>query len=184
MPRVLILPLALALAAGTARPAAGQGAPAATPGLRGELIAQFDDAATKLVQLAEAIPQDKYTWRPGVGVRSVSEVLMHVTGGNYYVLSFAGVKAPAGTPEGGETTVTDRGQVLAHLKQSCDFVRATIRAASDADLQKAATMFGRPTTNRNVFLTVVTHAHEHLGQLIAYARTNGVVPPWSMPAAR
>jgi uncharacterized damage-inducible protein DinB len=144
------------------------------------MIAQFDDAATKLVRLAEAMPQDKYSWRPGAGVRSVSEVLMHVAGGNYLIASMAGVPAPAGVTEGGETSVTDRAQVIARLKASCDHIRAAIRAATDADLQKPATMFGRPTTNRNVYLTIVTHAHEHLGQMIAYARTNGVVPPWSM----
>jgi uncharacterized damage-inducible protein DinB len=181
MKRVLMVPLVLALAAGNPRPALGQ---AALTGVRGDLVAQFDDAVTKLVQLAEAIPQDKYTWRPGTGVRSVSEVLMHVTGGNYYILSFTGYKAPAGTTEGGETSVTDRGQVIARLKQSCDAVRAAIRAASDADMNKPATMFGQATTNRNVYFTIVTHVHEHLGQMIAYARTNGVVPPWSMPAAR
>ena len=181
MKRLLTLPLILLLAVGAARSVPAQAAPA---GLRGDMIAQFDDAATKLVQLAEAIPQDKYTWRPGTGVRSVSEVLMHVAGGNYFILTFAGVKAPAGATDAGEGSVTDRAQVIARLKQSCDHVRAALRAASEADLDKPATMFGRATTVRNVYLTIVTHAHEHLGQMIAYARTNGVVPPWSMPATR
>jgi len=177
MKRLLTFPLTLLLAVGAARSAPAQAAPA---GLRGDMIAQFDDAATKLVQLSEAMPQDKYTWRPGTGVRSVSEVLMHVAGGHYFILTFAGVKAPAGATDAAEGSVTDRAQVIARLKQSCDHVRAAIRAASDADLEKPATMFGRATTNRNVYLTIVAHAHEHLGQMIAYARTNGVVPPWSM----
>jgi uncharacterized damage-inducible protein DinB len=181
MKRLLTFPLILVLAGGAARSAQAQAAPA---GLRGDMIAQFDDAATKLVQLAEAMPQDKLSWRPGTGVRSVSEVLMHVVGGNYYIPTFAGVKPPAGATDAGEASVTDRAQVIARLKQSCDHVRAALRAVSDADLDKPATMFGRPTTTRNVYLTVVTHAHEHLGQMIAYARTNGVVPPWSMPATR
>lgn len=181
MKRLLTLPLALVLALGAARSAPAQAAPA---GVRGDMIAQFDDAATKLVQLAEAMPQDKLTWRPGTGVRSVSEVLLHVAGGNYFILTFAGVTPPAGATDAGEADVTDRAQVVARLKQSCDHFRAALRAASDADLDKPATMFGRPTTNRNVYLTIVTHAHEHLGQMIAYARTNGVVPPWSMPATR
>ncbi len=185
MKRVLILPLALAMATANPRAVLGQGAAAAAPtGVRADLIAQLDEAAGKLVQLAEAIPQDKFTWRPGAGVRSVSEVFMHVVGSNYFILGFAGAKGPAGMTEEGETAITDRAQVVARLKQSCDFARATIRAARDADLDKATTMFGQPTTVRNVYFTVVTHVHEHLGQLIAYARTNGVVPPWSMPAAR
>lgn len=183
MKQLLTLSLALALAVGAARSAPAQAAPPPA-GLRGDMIAQFDDAATKLVQLAEAMPQDKLTWRPGTGVRSVSEVLLHVAGGNYFILTFAGVKPPAGTTDAGEAGVTDGAQVVARLKQSCDHVRAALRAASDADLDKSTTMFGRATTNRNVYLTIVTHAHEHLGQMIAYARTNGVVPPWSMPATR
>lgn len=173
--------LALALVAAAASRASAQAAPA---GVRADLIAQFDDAATKLAQLAQAIPQDKYTWRPGTGVRSVSEVLMHVTGGNYFILTFAGVKAPGGMPENMETAVTDRAQVLDQLQRSFEHVRAALRAMPEADLDKPTQMFGQQTTNRNVCLTTVTHAHEHLGQLIAYARMNGVVPPWSMAQGR
>lgn len=153
-------------------------APAQPAGVRGELLAQLDDAASKLEQLGGAIPQDKLAWRPGTGVRSASEVLMHVTGGNYYIVSFVGIKPPAGIPEG-ETQITDRAQAIAQMRRSFEHVRSAIRGMSDADLDKPATMFGQQTTYRGVLLTTVTHAHEHLGQLIAYARSNGVVPPWS-----
>lgn len=161
-----------------ASPAATQ-APAAPAGVRGEITAQFDDAMSKLLQLAEAIPQEKYSWRPSAGVRSVSQVLMHVGGGNYYVVSFAGVKAPGDLPADAENTVTDKAQVIALLRRSADHVRAAVRGIPDADLDKPATMFGQATTYRNVLFTTATHAHEHLGQLIAYARSNGIVPPWS-----
>jgi uncharacterized damage-inducible protein DinB len=143
------------------------------------MIAQFDDAATKLSQLAGAFGQDKYNWRPGAGVRSVSEVLMHLTGANYYVLTFAGVQPSKQLARDAETSITDKAQVAAELTASFEHVRAALRRLPDADLDKPATMFGNQTTVRNVYLTVVTHAHEHLGQLIAYARSNGVVPPWS-----
>ena len=166
----------LTLASAGARFASAQTAAAPT-GVRAELLAQLDDAAGKLQQLAEAIPQDKYSWRPGTGVRSVGEVLMHVTGANYYIPTFAGVKAPADAPQGED--VTDRAQAIQQMRRSFDHVRTVIRSMSDADLDKPATMFGQQTTNRNVLLTTVTHAHEHLGQLIAYARSNGVTPPWS-----
>ena len=169
--------LALALVAGGTRAASAQAAPA---GVRADLVAQLDEAASKLVQLAQAIPQEKYTWRPGPGVRSVSEVLMHVAGGNFYFPTFLGVKAPEGTSEAGDSKVTDKAQVIAQLKRSFDHVRSTLSAWKDADLDKPVTMFGRQTTSRNVFLTAVTHSHEHLGQLIAYARMNGIVPPWSV----
>ena len=157
--------------------AAAQGA-AAPKGVRGDMLAQLDDAASKLEQLAGAIPEDKLSWRPAQGVRSVGEVVMHVTGGNYFLPTFAGVKAPADAPQG--ENAASRAQIIAALKRSFDHVRAAIRSMSDADLDKPATMFGQQTNYRNVYLTTVTHAHEHLGQLIAYARSNGVTPPWSM----
>lgn len=150
----------------------------APAGERADMLAQFDDAAGKISQLADAIGQDKYGWRPS-GARSVSEVLMHVVGGNYYLLTFAGVQPSKQLARDAEKTITDKAQIAAELKASYDHVRAAIAKASDADLDKPATMFGRQTTVRNVYLTTVTHMHEHLGQLIAYARTNGVVPPWS-----
>lgn len=159
--------------------AAAQSA-AAPKGVRGDMLAQFDDAASKLEQLAGAIPDDKLAWRPSAGVRSVGEVIMHVTGGNYYLPTFAGVKAPADAPQG--ENAANRAEAIAQLKRSFDHVRSAIRNASDADLDKPATMFGQQTTYRNVYLTTVTHAHEHLGQLIAYARSNGVTPPWSRGA--
>jgi uncharacterized damage-inducible protein DinB len=180
----LVLALTATLAAGSAV-ASAQAAPAAAPaaaltGVRADMLAQLDDAASKIEQLAGAIGQDKYGWRPAQGVRSVSEVLMHVVGGNYYVLTFAGVQPSTQLARDAEKSVTDKAQVAAALKQSFDHVRTAIRGAKDADLDKPTTMFGRQTTMRNVYLTTVSHAHEHLGQLIAYARSNGVVPPWSM----
>jgi uncharacterized damage-inducible protein DinB len=162
-----------------AAPLSGQAPPAGPAGVRGEILAQFDDAATKLLQLGEAIPPEKYAWRPGAGVRSVSQVLMHVSGAGYFFLGLAGVPAPAGLPQDGENTVTDKAQVLEQLRRSSEHVRAAIRGIPDADLDKPVTMFGRPTTKRNLLLLTATHAHEHLGQLIAYARSNSVVPPWS-----
>lgn len=171
----------LGLAPGTTI-AAAQGAAAAPKGVRADMLAQLDDAASKIEQLAGAIPEDKLSWRPAAGVRSVGEVIMHVTGGNYYLLSFAGVKAPADAPQG--ENAADRATAIAQLKRSFEHVRTAIRGMSDADLDKPATMFGQPTTYRNVYLTTVTHAHEHLGQLIAYARSNGVTPPWSRAAGQ
>lgn len=171
--------LALVLTALMPDPGAAQAAasPAAT-GLRADLIAQFDDAAGKLVQLAQAIPQTQYTWRPAPGVRSVSEALLHVANANFFIPSFAGVAVPEGATAGGETG-TDRAQIVDRLKRAADHVRAAIRGVRDADLDKPTTMFGRQTTYRNALLLTVVHAHEHLGQMIAYARANNITPPWS-----
>ena len=162
----------------SAATSAGAQATGALSGVRADMLRQLDDAAGKLEQLAGAIPEDKLSWRPAQGVRSVGEVVMHVTGGNYFLPTFAGVKAPADAPQG--ENAANRAQAIAAMKRSFDHVRAAIRGLSDADLDKPATMFGQQTTYRNVYLTTVTHAHEHLGQLIAYARSNGVTPPWSM----
>lgn len=148
-------------------------------GVRGEILGQFDEAAGKLVQLAEAIPQDKFTWRPAEGVRSVSEVLLHVAGSNEYFLTAAGVEPTVAGENDLEHSTTDKDRVIARLKQSNDRVRAALRAMPDADLDNATRLFGQQTTYRGVMLMLETHAHEHLGQMIAYARSNGVVPPWS-----
>lgn len=163
------------LASAAAVPASAQ----MTTGIRGDLIASLDDAASKFEQLAQAIPQEKYSWRPGEGVRSVSEVLVHVAGGNLMLPSFAGYEPMMKYDRGMEKSVTDKAQIIEMLKGSFDELRGAIRNLPDADLDKSATMFGQETTYRNVYLTTVMHAHEHLGQLIAYARTNGIVPPWS-----
>lgn len=154
-----------------------QGAPG---GFRTDFLGQVGDVEKKLVSLAEAVPQEKYSWRPGKDVRSVSEVYMHVAGGNYLFLSFVGVKTPA-MERGMEKSVTDKAKVVQFLKDSFAFVKTSVGNVKDEELDKEAVMFGTKTTARNVLFTLALHMHEHLGQSIAYARTCGVVPPWSMP---
>ena len=146
--------------------------------LMGDLAGNLDDVESKLVSLAEATPQEKFTWRPAEGVRSVSEVFMHVVGGNYFVLSFAGVKPPP-MDRDAEKKVTEKAKIIEMLKASFAHVRNAAMKASDEDLIKKTKMFGRETTNRVVYLTILSHAHEHMGQSIAYARMNGITPPWS-----
>jgi uncharacterized damage-inducible protein DinB len=170
----MLVPLAWLLAAASVASAQ------ALSGERAAMLAQFDDAAGKISQLAAEFGPEKYSWRPAANVRSVSEVLMHVTGGNYSILTFAGVQPSKQLPPNAEKAVTDKAQIATMLKESFDHVRAAIRKVPDADLDKPATMFGQQTTVRNVYFTTVSHVHEHLGQLIAYARSNGITPPWSM----
>lgn len=168
--------LALALLLGGWSLARAQQAPA---GVQGEMLTWYDDAANKLMQLAEAIPAEKYSWRPMEGVRSVGEVVGHLTGGAYFLMGMAGVEKPAGVPENPEQT-TDKAALVRALEQSITFTRNAMRAMTAADLDAPATVFGRKTTKREVCMLALVHAHEHLGQLIAYARSNGVTPPWSM----
>jgi len=102
-----------------------------------------------------------------------------VAGSNEYFLTAAGVPAEVQGENDLEHSTTVKAQVIARLKQSNDRVRAAIQAMPDADLDKATKIFGQQTTYRGVVLMLETHAHEHLGQMIAYARMNGIVPPWS-----
>lgn len=154
-------------------------ASAAPTGYRAEVISDIEGIGKKLVDLATAMPAEKYAWRPAPGVRSVSEVYMHVVGANYLLPSFLGAKLPEGFDREMEKSVTDKAKVIEWLKKSIDNAKAAVSSASDADLDKKVKAFGREMTERRVLMIVQTHMHEHLGQSIAYARSNGVTPPWS-----
>jgi uncharacterized damage-inducible protein DinB len=165
--------------------ARGQTATTAAPsapavsGLRGDVIWQLSDVEKKLIALAEATPQEKFAWRPGPGVRSVSEVYMHVAGGNYFLATFLGAKMPEGFSRDMEKTVTEKAKVVEALKKSFDHARKAVEATPDADLDKKVKAFGQEPSERMMLIVLVSHGHEHLGQSIAYARTNGIAPPWS-----
>jgi uncharacterized damage-inducible protein DinB len=147
-------------------------------GFRGDFFANLDEVEAKIVSLAEATPEEKYSWRPAPGIRSISEVYMHIAGSNYFLTTFVGAKAPA-RGDDMEKKITAKADVVAELKKSFLHLRAAVAAVRDSDLDKGVKMLGNPTTTRGVLMTIISHLHEHLGQSIAYARTNGVVPPWS-----
>jgi uncharacterized damage-inducible protein DinB len=159
--------------------AQGQTAPAMASGFKQDLIKDIEEAEKKLVMLAEAVPAEKYSWRPGDGVRSISEVYMHVAGGNYLLPSFAGYTPPPGISRDMEKTITEKDKVIDALKQSFVHLHQAVEKTSDSDFDKKVKFFGEEGTVRYVFLVAASHCHEHLGQSIAYARTNGIVPPWS-----
>ncbi len=148
-------------------------------GFRGEFLVQLQEVEEKVIGLAETTPQEKYIWRPMEGVRSVSEVYMHLAGANYLLPTFIGIKSPEGLSRDMEKTVTDKSKVIELLKQSFAHVKKAIMDTKDADLDKPTVMFGDETTVRGVFFTAGLHMHEHLGQAIAYARMNNIVPPWT-----
>ena len=134
----------------------------------------------QLVALAEKIPAEKYAWRPGPGVRSTSEVFMHIALANFSLLSFTGPKLPADmTSEELEKTVTAKAGVVSWLKRSLDAVKIAHAGIHPADLQRKVKINGRDATVDGMYLRIIVHANEHMGQLIAYARMNGIVPPWS-----
>ena len=140
------------------------------------LAPEFKMAGRQIIALAEAIPAEKYVWRPGPGVRSVSEVLMHTASGNYFFLRSMGVRAGEDLPKNPETSVTAKADVVRWLKASFDAVQENL---PKIDKQKAVMFLGHDATCEGVLLRALAHANEHLGQMIAYARVNGVRPPWS-----
>lgn len=147
-------------------------------GFKHDLIQNINDAESKVLALAEATPQDKYGWKPSPEVRSTSQVYMHVAGGNYFLTRLLGAARPEGLPQDLEA-VTDKAQVVAAVKASFAHARKTIEGIPDADLGAKITVPWGEATKRTIMLGIATHAHEHLGQAIAYARSSGVVPPWS-----
>jgi uncharacterized damage-inducible protein DinB len=181
--------LALLVGAHTAN---ANGQPAAKPAdttqpgydLKSQALEDLKDLQMKLVSLAEAIPADKYTWRPGPGVRSISEVYLHVASANYmYAPDLGTLPAPAFHAKGYENSTTDKARVIDELKKSFDYSRASVEKMSNADFSKPIKKYGPDATEGDIVYLIVTHAHEHLGQSIAYARINGVVPPWTAAAA-
>jgi uncharacterized damage-inducible protein DinB len=151
----------------------------APAGMRALFLQQLADVEKKVTSLAAAMPADKYSWRPGEGVRSVSEVFVHIAGANYFFPTMAGVKLPSGFDPKMEKNVTDKAKVQEVLKQSFAHARHAVEGLSDADMAKQIKMFGQPATVEGMIFTMANHMHEHMGQAIAYARVNGVVPPWS-----
>jgi uncharacterized damage-inducible protein DinB len=133
----------------------------------------------QLVELAEAIPADKYGWRPGPGVRSTSEVFMHIVVANFGLLSRTGKPMPPDLTEKSETQVKDKAQVIEWLKRSLDVVKKAHAQATPAELAKRVKIANRDATVDGIYLRILVHANEHMGQLVAYARMNGIVPPWS-----
>ncbi len=145
-----------------------------------EALATLATLEKKVVSLAEAVPAEKYTWRPAEGVRSFSEVFLHIAAANYGIPRVIGTPPPEGFQfRGYDKLTTDKAEVLKKLKASFAHARKAVEALDPADADKPVKMFGSDTTVRGVCLRMIEHLGEHLGQSIAYARMNGVVPPWS-----
>ena len=140
---------------------------------------EWNHVSEQLIALAEATPAEKFTWRPAAGVRSTSEVYMHIVRANFLMLNVIGPKMPTDFKDGMQTTVTSKADVIRWLKRSLQAVKETHAAETSADLQRKTKFFNTDTTVDSVFLRIIVHNNEHMGQLVAYARMTGVVPPWS-----
>ena len=138
-------------------------------------------AQSQIMMLVAAIPADKFGWAPGPGVRSVSEVCAHIIGGNYLFATALGAKVPADLKlETLEKDLKTKEAVTAELKRSFEILSTAIKGTKDDALAtKVVFPFPGEYTMMSAMLISMGHANEHLGQLIAYARVNGIVPPWS-----
>jgi len=149
-------------------------------GVRGDILRELNETEKKLVSLAETIPEKKFAWRPADGVRSIGEAYLHVAGGNYLLVSLTGMKTPLSIDlKTMEKNGTDKADVIRRLRASFEHARMAITSTSDAKLDQKAKFFGQDSTIRGILLALPVHASEHLGQSIAYARMNGIIPPWS-----
>ena len=160
------------------------GTPGVT-GYRSEVMAEVMIQESEFVRLAEAIPADKYTWRPSPDVRTIAEVFLHASAANYNLYSLVGTPTPANVDTKTlEQSTTDKAKVIATLKASYAHAKGAILAMPDADLEKTLKWNGGTITERGVLLFIVQHIAQHLGQQIAYARSIGVPPPWTTDSPR
>jgi len=140
---------------------------------------EWEHVSSQLIALAEATPEDKFAWRPAPGVRSTSEVYMHIVDANFYLLSVTGPKMPADLKDDADKTVTSKADVIRWLKRSLDAVKQAHLKETPQHLAKKVHIEDRDSTVDWMYLRIIVHANEHMGQLVAYARMTGVVPPWS-----
>ncbi|HZJ53503.1 MAG TPA: DinB family protein, partial [Myxococcaceae bacterium] len=155
---------------------------AATSTFQSDTAGVLAHVQDQMVSLEKAVPANKFSWRPGKGVRSVAEVYLHAAASGYFFGKMLGFEIPADIAsqmKGFEKSTTDKAKIEKALTDSFAWFGSQLKGMSDAELNKTIDFFGHPATKRVVVLTALGHYQEHLGQSIAYARTNGVVPPWS-----
>ncbi|MEM9832681.1 MAG: DinB family protein [Bacteroidota bacterium] len=146
-----------------------------------ETVGFISNASGKIMQLADAVPEEKYDWSPQEGVRSFSGVLQHVISANYFFGTKLGAELPKGVNmETMKDDLSSKADYTAALQQSFDFAIETVKNAEEASLaEKVEVPFSDQFTGMSTALLLMAHANEHLGQLIAYTRMNGITPPWS-----
>jgi uncharacterized damage-inducible protein DinB len=183
-----VLLLSLGLSAGTIGASAQNSDAAASADhtapsydMKGQSLADLQAVQKKFVDLANALPADKLTWRPSAESRSFAEVFLHVAGERYQILGLMGTAPPAGFDgKTFEKSTTDRARIVEELNKSWDFAQKAINDMSNADFAKLLPKLGPQANAGDVVYILVADAHEHLGQSVAYARENGIVPPWTV----
>ena len=150
-----------------------------------DILLSFSDSESKVIALAKAVPEDKYSWRPAPGVRSFGEVFVHIVSANQLLMKLASapsadeLKMAIDEQSKLEKQTLPKARIIEMLTESFATVRKSLESARPGTLAQSADFFGTPTTRRGIFVNVDVHIAEHLGQAIAYARMNGITPPWS-----
>jgi uncharacterized damage-inducible protein DinB len=153
--------------------------------MKAQALLDLEAVEKKVVDLAKIVPDDKLNWRPSTDSRSFAEVFLHVAGERYGILSLMGAEKPAGFDgKAFEKSTTDKARIIEELQKSWEFTKKTISGMSNADFAKLVPKLGPQANQGDVVYILVGDAHEHMGQLVAYARVNGIVPPWTADAQK
>jgi hypothetical protein len=153
--------------------------------LKPQSLLDLETMQKKFVDLANALPTDKLTWRPSPDSRSFAEVFLHVAGERYQILALMGTPPPADfNGKTFEKSTTDQSKIVDELNKSWEFAKKTISAMTNADFAKPLPKLGPDANAGDVVYILVADAHEHLGQSVAYARETGIVPPWTAAAQK
>ena len=191
MKKTLLPFLAVVLVLATGATASAQSTPPGTDNtapsydMKAQALQDLGIVQQKMVALANAVPADKLTWRPSPDSRSFAEVFLHVAGERYQILGLGGAVPPADfNGKTYEKSTTDKAQIVAELNKTWDFAQKTINGMSNADFAKLLPKLGPQANAGDVVYILVADAHEHLGQLVAYARVNDIVPPWTADALK
>jgi len=149
--------------------------------MKAQALLDLQAVNKKCIDLAQAVPSDKLTWRPSADSRSFAEVFLHVAGERYGILSMMGATPPEGfKAKEFEKSTTDKDRIVEDLNQSWDFTNKAINGMSNADFAKLLPKLGPQANEGDVVYILVADAHERLGQRVSYARQNGIVPPWTV----
>jgi uncharacterized damage-inducible protein DinB len=183
MKELRLLKFALALAftfvTAQAQPAVSAGDPPSYD-LKPQALQDLQTMQKQFADLADAVPVEKFTWRPGDGVRSFSEVFLHVASLNFSLApNFGAAPAPGFTQKDYEKSTTDKAKIISQINQSFEYVRVALEKRSNKQLQTIVKQFGPDASEGDIVFLIVADAHEHLGQAVAYACMNGIVPPWT-----
>lgn len=150
-------------------------------------IADLEQLRDKFLSLASAFPEETYDWRPMEGVRSVRDVFILITAEGTLFPTMWGFEQPEWVADGGIGGETarlrplTRDELIAELERSFGHLVELVRSLTRDDRARQVGFFGLTTDLTSAITLMGTDMHEHLGQAIAYARMNRIVPPWSRP---